>query len=80
MLSRKKCKNCGHFEPAKSLPGRGWCRYHKVDPANIGSRKLEYAGRLGCREHRPLWWMSKKEWQRRQWIEQGGMLFLQDEP
>jgi hypothetical protein len=77
MSPPKKCKTCGYYEPAGALPGRGWCRYPKVDPAGIGYRKLERADELGCRDHRPLWWISKAEWKR--WQTQGDMLFLLDE-
>lgn len=59
------------------MPGRGWCRHPKVDPAGIGYRKLEHADRLGCRAHRPLWWISKAERKRQR--DKEDMLFLLDE-
>jgi hypothetical protein len=58
------------------MPGRGWCRYPKVDPAGIGYRRLERADELGCRDHWPLWWISKREWEHRRSLLKQGMLFL----
>lgn len=72
----RKCKTCGYFEPVDALPGRGWCRHPKVDPIGVGSRKLEQANELGCKEHRPLWWISKEEWLREH--KKSEMLFLLD--
>lgn len=59
MRLQKKCKTCAHFEPAEALPGQGWCRHPRVDPAGVGYRKLERADELGCRDHRPLWWTPR---------------------
>jgi len=79
MFSRKKCKTCAYFEPLPTMPGRGWCRHPKVDPAGVGSRKLERANLLGCRDHRPVWWTSKADRAKQQRIRAGSMLFLLDE-
>jgi len=74
----KKCRNCGYYEPLARMPGRGWCRYPKVDPAGIGYRRLERADKLGCRDHWPHWWISKAELRRQRQARDGGMLFLLD--
>ncbi len=78
-MPAQKCKTCGHFEPVETMPGHGWCRHPKVDPANIGYRKLERANDLGCREHWPLWWTSKAERERQKKLRQKGMLSLLEE-